>query len=70
MNQTLREVGRMARAAHVVIDMREDGRIVLKRGKKVLTSPLHPTAAMAWLHRETQHYAESAAKAKLAREAR
>jgi len=71
MNQTLHEIGRLARHARCEIDLRSDGRIVLRRGKKRLTSSgLSPLAALAWLHRETQRFEEQRAKAKLAREAR
>jgi hypothetical protein len=67
MNMMLMEIGTLARRTHCVVDMRRDGRIILKRDKKALTSALHPLAAKAWLRREQQHYAESTAKARLAR---
>jgi len=67
MNPTLREIGHLARRTHCVVDLRTDGRIILKRDKKALTTALQPLAAKAWLQREQQHHAESAAKARLAR---
>ena len=67
MNPTLREIGNLARQARCEVDLRKGGKIILRRGKKKLTGTLHPLAAIAWLHRESQRYDEQMAKARLAR---
>jgi hypothetical protein len=68
MNPQLREIGRLAQHVKCEIDMQRGGKIILKRKKMALTGALHPLAAMAWLHRETQRWDEAMAKAKLARQ--
>ena len=65
MNPTLREIGNLARQARCEVDLRKGGKIILRRGKKKLTGTLHPLAAIAWLHREGQLWAEGAARAKI-----
>jgi hypothetical protein len=52
LNPVLREIGRLARHARCEIDLRSDGRIVLKRNKVAVTGLLQPVAALAWLRRE------------------
>jgi hypothetical protein len=67
MNRLLREIGRLSRQAHCKIDLRPDGRIVLKRGPVALTNAMQPSAALAWLNSEAHRWAEGRAKAKAIR---
>jgi len=52
----LQQIAELAKLAQCTIDTRQNGRIVLRRGKRALTSPLEPMAALQWLRREREGY--------------
>ena len=64
-NSMLLEMGKLARRAHCYVDLRPDGRFVIRRGTHTLTGPLASSAAMTWLNGESQRFIERKAKAKL-----